>query len=210
MKLAIERAPAQENSYLALAFIYEKAHKFSDAVQTLEQARSRTAASSALLLALGNNLVWAGEYQRGEQALKELLQKDPGAAEAYVRLAEAYRNTNQARLEIDALQRLAKVKPGYPMVHVLTAEAMLRMDPVNYDAVLQELAKAEKTAPADADIFYLRGKAYIATNRLSEAVTALKRSIELRPTDAGPYYQLGLTYRKLGKVELAREMLHRV
>jgi tetratricopeptide (TPR) repeat protein len=210
LKLAIERAPAQENSYLALAFIYEKAHKFSEAAELLERARARMAVSNALLLALGNNLVWAGEYQRGEQVLNELLQKDPAAAEAYVRLAEAYRNTNRTRLEIEALQKLATVKPDYPMVHVLTAQAMLRMDPVDYNGVLQELAKAEKTAPGDADIFYLRGKVYLATNRLSEAVTALKHSIELRPTEAGPYYQLGLTYRKLGRADLAREMLQRV
>jgi tetratricopeptide (TPR) repeat protein len=210
LKLAVERAPAQENSYLALAFIYEKAHEFGEAVEVLERARARMAGSSALLLALGNNLVWAGEYQRGEQVLNDFLQKDPGAAEAYVRLAEAYRNTNRTALEIEALQKLARIKPDYPMVHVLTAEAMLRMDPVDYNGVLQELAKAEKAAPNDADIFYLRGKVYVAMNRLSEAVTALKRSIDLRPTEARPYYQLGLTYRKLGKADLAKEMLQRV
>ncbi len=207
---AIEKAPAQENSYLALAFIYEKAHQFSEAVKVLERARARMASSGALLLALGNNLVWAGEYWRGEQVLKELLQRDENAADAYVRLAEAYRNTNRTRLEVDALQQLAKIRPDYPMIHVLTAQAMLRMDPVDNYGVLQELAKAEKAAPNDADVFYLRGKVYLAMNRLTEAVTALKHSIELRPTEAGPYYQLGLTYRKLGRVELAREMFQRV
>jgi tetratricopeptide (TPR) repeat protein len=210
LEAAIEKAPAQENSYLALAFIYEKAHQFSEAVKVLEQARARMASSSALLLALGNNLVWAGEHRRGEQVLKELLQRDANAADAYVRLAEAYRNTNQTRLEIDALQKLAKIRPDYPMIHILTAQAMLRMDPVDNYGVLQELAKAEKAAPDDADVFYLRGKVYLAMNRLTEAVTALKRSIELRPTEAGPYYQLGLAYRKLGRVELAREMFQRV
>jgi tetratricopeptide (TPR) repeat protein len=210
LKLAIQRAPAQENSYLALAFLYEKSKKFGDAVQVLEQARQRASETPAVLLALGNNLVWAEEYQRGEAVLNELLQKDSSIAEAYVRLSEAYRSTNRPDLEMQTLQKLARVKPDYPMVHVLTAQVMLRMDPVDYNGVLQELARAEKATPNDADVFYLRGKAYIAQNRLSEAITALKRAIELRPVDSGAYYQLGLTYRKLGRAELAREMLQRV
>jgi tetratricopeptide (TPR) repeat protein len=210
LKLAIQRASAQENSYLALAFLYEKARKFGEAVQVLEQARSRISGTPAVLLALGNNLVWAEEYQRGETVLNELLQKDPGIAEAYVRLSEAYRSTNRPELEIQMLQNLARVKPDYPMVHVLTAQVMLRMDPVDYNGALQELARAEKAAPNDADIFYLRGKAYVAQNRFQDAVPALKRAIELRPMDSGAYYQLGLTYRKLGRAELAREMLQRV
>jgi len=210
LELAIQRAPAQENSYLALAFLFEKAKKFREAVEVLEQARQRVSGTPAVLLALGNNLVWAEEYQRGEAVLNELVQKDPGIPDAYVRLAEAYRSANRPELEIRMLQKLARVRPDYPMVHILRAQAMLRMDPVDYNAVLQELARAEKATPNDADIFYLRGKAYIAQNRLPEAITALKRAIELRPMDSGAYYQLGLTYRKLGRTELAREMLQRV
>ena len=70
--------------------------------------------------------------------------------------------------------------------------------------------QAEKNAPNDADIFYLRGKAYAEMGHSQEAVTALQRAIELRPMDPAPYYQLGLTYRKLGQSERARQiLLHR-
>jgi regulator of sirC expression with transglutaminase-like and TPR domain len=47
-------------------------------------------------------------------------------------------------------------------------------------------------------------------NRYPDALIALKRAIELRPMDPAPYYQLGLTYRKLGRSELARETLERM
>ena len=41
---------------------------------------------------LGNNLVWAEQYQAGIEVLNQVIRKAPGTAEAYVRLAEAYRS----------------------------------------------------------------------------------------------------------------------
>jgi Flp pilus assembly protein TadD len=50
----------------------------------------------------------------------------------------------------------------------------------------------------------------MAMNRNDEAVAALRRAIELAPMDPSPYYQLGRLYEKLGKKELARELLARM
>ena len=96
------------------------------------------------------------------------------------------------------------------MIHVLTAQALMRIDPIDYPKVLEALARAEKRTPNDPDIFFLRGKVYAATNRGQEAVAAFKRAIELRPMEPGPYYQLGLMYGKLGQKQLAREALDRM
>jgi tetratricopeptide (TPR) repeat protein len=210
LTLAIELAPAQENSYLALAYLYEKAQRFKEAVAVLERGRKLMPESLHFLLPLGSNLVWAEQYQPAVDVLNELLQKAPDTVDAYLRLAEAYRNTGRPELEIETLRKLAQVKSDYPMVHVLTARAMLNVDPVDYRAVLRTLAQAEKSTPNDADIFYLRGKAYVATGRSEEAVAAFQRAIELRPMDPSPYYQLGLVYRKLGQVDLARQTLSRM
>jgi tetratricopeptide (TPR) repeat protein len=210
LRLSIALAPAQENSYLALAFLYQKAQRFKEAVEVLQQGQQHVTDSSNFLLPLGSNLVWAEQFQPGIEVLEELIRKAPGTVDAYVRLAEAYRNTGRPELESRALHRLAAVKPDYPMLHVLTAKAMTMIDPPDYPAVLAELAQAEKRTPNDADIFYLRGKSYVAMNRLREAVPALQRAIELAPLDPGPYYQLGLAYRKLGQADAARQILDRM
>jgi len=142
--------------------------------------------------------------------LSDLLQKQPATPEAYLRLAEAYRNTGRPELEVATLDKLARIQPDYPMVKVLAAKAMLSLDPVDYPAVLKTLVEAEKSSPQDADVFYLRGRAYAATDRAREAVAAFQRAIELRPMDPAPYYQLGLTWRKLGQESLSREALNRM
>lgn len=210
LKLALQLAPSQENSYLALAFLYEKARMFKDAVEVLQQGRRQIPGLVNFLLPLGNNLVWAEDYEAGIEVLNGLVRAAPETAEAYVRLAEAFRNTGRPELEAQALRSLARVKPDYPMVHVLTARAMLAMDPVDAPAVLAELAQAERSTPNDADIFYLRGRVYVTMSRYRDAVAALQRAIELRPMDPSPYYQLGLTYSKLGQTELARQILDRM
>ena len=163
LKLALELAPSQENSYLALAFLYEKARRFKEAVEVLEQGREQSPGLGEFLLPLGNNLVWSEQYQAGIAILKELIRKARNTPEAYMRLAEAYRNTGRAELETQTLQKLARVKPDYPMVGVLTARAMMTLDPVDYPAVLRVLAQAEKScARPMPDVFYLRGRAYAA------------------------------------------------
>ena len=210
LRLAIQLAPAQENSYLALAYLYQKTQKFKEAADILMEARKHLPGSVSILLPLGNNLVWAERFPAGIGILNELIAKAPSTGEAYIRLADAYRNTDRIELEVGVLRRLARVQPEYPMLRVLIAQAMMRMATVDYPAVLAELTEAEKRTPNDAQIYYLRGKAYSAMNRNQDAAVALKRAIELAPMDPTPYYQLGLTYRKLGQNELARQVLDRM
>lgn len=210
LKLAIQLAPQQANSYLALAFLFEKAQKFDAAIEVLEQGRARLPQSLELLLPLGGNLVSAEQYPAGIELLKELLGKVPNVPDAYMRLAEAYRNTGETALEIETLERLARAKPDYPMVYVLIARAMLMLNPVDYPALLRTLALAERAAPRDADVHYLRGRAYAATGRAAEAIAAYQRASELRPMDPAPYYQLGLIYMKVGKSDLARQAMSRM
>lgn len=206
LREAIRLDPSQENSYLALAFLLEKAQRYPEAVSVLEAGRKRLPGSAGLLLPLGSNLVNAQKYAAGIAVLRELLWRSPDEADAYLRLADAYRQTGESAEEVRVLGDLAKRKPDYPMIHVLIARAMLNQSPADYAQALDQLA----LAVPDADVFYLRGKAYAAMGRNQEAATALERAIELNPMEASPYYQLGLVYKKLGKAEQARAVLARM
>ncbi len=210
LQRAIEFAPAQENSYVALAFLYEKARRFREAVEVLQKGRKQIPGSAAFLLPLGSNLVWAEQYEAGVAVLNELIRQSPKIAEAYLRLAEAYRNTGRPELETQTLEELSRVVPGYPMVSVLIARALLTANPVDYAKVLQTLAQAEKTAPNDSEVFFLKGKALAATGRRQEAIADFQRASELRPMDPAPYYQLGLLYTQLGQADLAAQAFRRM
>ena len=142
--------------------------------------------------------------------LRALLKQAPDVDEAYIGLADAANKSGNAAQEVEALERLAQRKPDYPMIHLLLARALVKAQPVNGKRVERELSLAERQSPTDADIPYLRGKTLIALSRYQDAVQPLERSIELRPMEAGPYYQLARVYQKLGKPELARDLFERI
>ena len=210
LRAAIQLDPSQENSYLALAFLLEKAHKYPEAVEVLEQGRAKLPQSTPLLLPLGSNLILAEKYAAGIDVLKDLLRKTPNEYEAYIKLADAFRKTGAYDQEVKILRDLGNRNPDYPGIHLLLARAMLNLDSVDYAQTLDELALAEKRSPLEAEIFYLRGKVYLATNRSDEAVAALRRAIELGPMDPGPYYQLARLYEKLGQKEMAKNTFARL
>jgi tetratricopeptide (TPR) repeat protein len=207
---AIDLDPSQENSYLALADLLEQMQKYPAAVNVLEQGRRHLPESRAILLALGADLVRAERYQEGIKTLRILLREAPDTPEAYISLADAARKMGDPTQELAALRDLSRVKPDYPMLHVLTARCLLSKEPADYTQILQELATAASHDPADPEVFFLQGKAYAMQGRYPEAVSALERSIELRPLDPGPYYQLARIYQKLGKGEIARQQFERV
>ncbi|HYM09999.1 MAG TPA: tetratricopeptide repeat protein [Bryobacterales bacterium] len=210
LQLAIELAPSQETSYLSLAKVLQEMRKYKEAAAALEQGRKQLPDSPAVLLALGSNLVAAEECPRAAAVLTDLIRRFPDQFEAYRQLAEAYRKMGQEKAATATMRQLSQRKPDYPMLHVMIAQSLLAESPVDEAAVLRELAAGEKVAPNDADIFYLRGKTYATLQRYPEAVTALRRATELRPTDPSPYYQLGLAYQKLGQTALAKQQFERM
>jgi tetratricopeptide (TPR) repeat protein len=207
---AIQLDPAQENSYLALADLFEQEQKYTDAVTVLQRARKNVPDSPAVQLALGSNLIRAEQYEPGVTMLRSFLRRAPDTADAYISLADAYRKTGKAEEEVRALRDLARYHPDYPNIHLLLARAIFNQQPPRYSDVLSELAAAEKASPNNPDIYSLRGKTYVALGRFEEAKIALERSIALQPTDPARYYELARLYRKLGQSELARQQFARV
>jgi tetratricopeptide (TPR) repeat protein len=210
LKLGIRLDPDQEQPYLALARIHAEQQDNRAAVEILEEARKMLGGPPNVLLALGSALVSTEQYQAASQILTGLIQNFPGQLEAYPKLAEAYRNLGEPGRATETLRQLARRKPEDPMLRLVIAQSLLDEEKVDYPRVLQELAAAEKASPDDYDIQYLRGKVFLATGRYSQAVTSLRHAIELRPTEPGASYQLGLAYRKLGQPDLAKEQFERL
>jgi tetratricopeptide (TPR) repeat protein len=210
LKKAIQLDPAQENSHLALADLFEQSQRYSEAVDVLQTAKRNLPQATGVALPLGADLIRAERYQAGIDVLRELLRSSPEIPEAYISIADASHKLGNTAQEIDALQRLAQLKPDYPMIHVLIARALLNAEPADYRKALHELSLAEKTSPADPDVFYLRGKVYLSLGNYGDAAAALRHSIELRPSEPGPYYQLARAYQKLGKTDLAKQQFERL
>jgi tetratricopeptide (TPR) repeat protein len=210
LTLAIRLAPKQANAYLSLARILEALHKTEAARNLLQQGLEEIPDSPRVQLALAMNLMASSQYSASAQVLNRLIEKFPGQLEAYPKLAESYRAMGEPARATEVLRRLAARNPKFPMIHVVIAESMLDEQSVDYPGVFRELDEAEKISPDDSDAYQLRGKAFIALHQYAEAIAALRRAAELKPTDSSIYYQLGLAYRRSGREELAKEQFDRV
>ena len=209
-ELAIRFDPNQEQPYLALARIDTEQQDNHAAVETLTRARKIIGDSPNVLLALGSALVSTEQYQAASLLLAGVVQRFPDQLEAYPKLAEAYRNMGEPGRATETLRQLARRKEDDPTLHIVIARSLLDEEKVDYSLVLQELAAADRASPDDYDVYYLRGKVFLATGRYSQAVASLRHAVELRPTEPGAYYQLGLAYRKLGQPDLAKEQFERL
>lgn len=204
LKESVRLDPNQEIPYIALARIFSSQHDESAAIDVLQQARTRFM-SAKVLLALGSALLATEQYPASSKILAELTQRFPKELEAFPKLAEAYRNMGQAHKATQALRQLAIENPEYPMLHVLIAESLLDEEEINYSDVFRELERAQRTSPNDYDVHYLRGRVFMGMRDYRRAAESFRRASELRPTEPGAHYQLGLVYRKLGEADLAKQ-----
>jgi tetratricopeptide (TPR) repeat protein len=195
LKHAIELAPS-ETAYLGLSEIYESSDQAGEAAKLLKQATAALPGSQRIALAFGRSLVNAGDYQRAAAILTGV-----GDPEAFHWLAQAQSSLGEFRKATAALQQLALHAPDYPMIDIMIAQSLLKLDPPDYEQALHFLDRA----PTDPDVYYLRGKIYFSLGRYAEAVKPLQRAIELGPTVSLPYYQLGQVFQKLGRETEAKE-----
>jgi len=209
-RTAIELDPGAPNAYLALARIYGVQQNHEQALAVLELAQKNVPGSRQILLALGSAQVAVDRFAAARDTLAGLLDRFPDEWEAYLKLAAAYRNSGEPVMATQTLRRLADRQSNYPRLHIVIAESMLDENPVDYFGVLQELAKAETASGQDYDIFYLKGRVYVATVRYDQAIDAFQRAIVARPTDPSAYYQLAMAYRKSGRSDLAKEQFARM
>ena len=77
LRRAILFDPLRGDAYLALALALEKAEQFDAAAKVLEQRQANIPDAKPLLLPLGSDLVWAGEYEAGARVLEELIRRSP-------------------------------------------------------------------------------------------------------------------------------------
>jgi tetratricopeptide (TPR) repeat protein len=125
-------------------------------------------------------------------------------------LAQAENAIGEFQKATDALQEVARRQPAYPMIHTMIAQSLLKWETPDYEQALRELDRAVEVAPADPDIYYLRGKVHFSQGKYAEAVEPLRRAIELSPTVSMSYYLLGQAFQKLGRKVEAKEQFDKM
>jgi eukaryotic-like serine/threonine-protein kinase len=129
------------------------------------------------------------------------------AYDLYLRGQSAMRgqlNEQNVETAIGYYERAIKEDPSFALAYTGLADASLRMyrqknDRVWTDKALALSQQAQQLNDNAAEVHFTLGSVYSATGRSAEAVSELRRALELAPKSDDGYRRLGDAYRALGQ-----------
>jgi TolB-like protein/Flp pilus assembly protein TadD/tRNA A-37 threonylcarbamoyl transferase component Bud32 len=163
-----------------------------------------------------------GRWERGVfkavQLLDEAVTRDPAFLLAHCQLARAndliyFANWDhtETRLALaqSSVEAAVRLQPDSGETHLAQANHFFK-GYLNYDRAREELAKAQRALPNNAEVFRLLGGMCRWEGRWEEARQNLQRAVELNPRDTSTLTDLGWVYIALRKYEEADAIASRL
>lgn len=201
----VAERPSMPVGYSHLAQVLLQRGKLGDAIQVMEQARTRGVASDALLRQLGLALAQVGRGKEAVEVLRPLaVAGDPDSLDALgLALSEA---GDQAAAKT-TLEKALAADPDNPSTYENLGLVGLRQ---------QRWEEARKASRRAVDLnerlpnaWNNLGVALYYLGRKGEALEAWQRAVSLDPQRYDTLYNLGFKAAEMGKVDLARQALSR-
>ena len=207
MRLAVERAPTNEDYRFRYAILLVNSQAPKAAVIRLREALETFPRSAKLWFALG--LAYMTEHQSAEAtpALERAVELDPQAAPALAYLGLAHAEQGRYDEAIKFYERAVAVNSQLATVHYLLADILLKQNPTEAARPEQALLRAIELDPTLASARLALGILYQRTERLDAAAVQLARAVQLDPNSAEGHYQLGRVYTRQKRMAEAQAAL---
>ena len=137
---------------------------------------------------------------RATAAVMEALRIDPEAAPVYYSLGNMQYRTGQYESAVASLRRAIELQPDADDPHRLLGLVLAAKGDV--DAAVVELHRAIDMLPRWNNYMSL-GYALHTAGRYNDAIDALRKAIELQPSNSEAYQLLGTTYHMIGDLPQA-------
>jgi predicted CXXCH cytochrome family protein len=149
----------------------------------------------------GNFLLRQGRIEAAIAAYERAVKLDPRLAEAYVNLADIYRQQGKEGEGEKQLRNGLALLPDSADLHHALGLALVRQG--NQSEALHELGAAARYAPENTRYTYVYAVGLHAAGKRSEALTVLKAAEMRRPYDLDILSALISIYREAGNVKAA-------
>ena len=137
---------------------------------------------------------------RATAAVMEALRLDPEAAPVYYSLGNMQYRTGQYESAVTSLRRAIELQPDADEPHRLLGLVLAAKGDV--DAAVVELHRAIQMLPRWNNYMSL-GYVLHTAGRYNDAIDALRKAIELQPSNSEAYQLLGTTYHMIGDLPQA-------
>ncbi len=173
-----------------LGNIYERLGNLEKANSTFKAATSARINSANSFLGLGRASLRKGDYDKGVEAAKTLLDVDPENGEARALLGKLYLAMGKPDPAVVNLEEAHRLLPQDTDTTLAIARARLEQNrPDKAAVVFSELVKTFGDSPRLHIIF---GLAYRQNEYYAKALEELHRAVTLDPEYPGAHYYLGL------------------
>jgi tetratricopeptide (TPR) repeat protein len=208
---AIETAPKSEEGYLALSNFAATHHNSAFALQVLSQGLERIPGSAGLLLQQGVIQALDDQMPQAEDSFRQARQANPAWVLPSLALGITQLQTSKLAEAAHSFQEAESAASDDYRPPYLLALAWVRAggqdQPARREQIVSALQRALKFSPNHADSHVLLGQTYLSGNELDLAVAELEQAVKLDAENATALYQLGIAYRKKGRLSEAGKVM---
>lgn len=149
-----------------------------------------------------------GETEKAEKAMAKVKELGLSEVDELIMKAADAIGQNKFGVAITCYEDALELDPNRPEVYVSYALALMHG---NYPSDAEEAAKkAVEMAPDDASAWYAQGRIQRLRGKKIEALTSLKKAIELQGTLVLARYECGMILAEMGELQAALECFEQV
>ncbi len=206
---ALQRPVADDFKIVGLD--YALLNDYPDSIRWLEQAVSEKPQDAEAVYYLGRAYYSQNWFDKAIDAFQRALQLNPSYAKAENNLGLALCAQNKLEPAEQAYRQAIRLgeesgpKSDQPYINL----ADLLIDHNRVPEALTLLETARQIDPKSDRIEQLRGRGFLAENRLVDAEEAFRAAIAAKPDSGVLHYQLGRVLKRLGKSDEARQEFER-
>jgi len=194
-RLAIYEARQTPYNTQELALLKQPDGKASLALASTNAPAKRTRelpAGAAPLMAEAQRAMDAGRFEEAERKLRDILRQDEKNPYVLGTLAAAQMEQNRHNEAEATIKQALASDPTDPAS--LLMMGLLKYQQGQYDAALDSLSLSAKGAPDDPRAQYFLGKTLQHKGMRTQAETALRKAISLRPGWGEAHFSLAMIY----------------
>jgi len=206
----IQKGQGDIASYLNLVTVCAEGGDFTRAAETAAEARRLFPNSPDVLIVQGAAETLLGHLERAYDDFEAGVRLAPSRADARFFLALTDYKQGKFHEAVAILQRAEKEGIADSDLYYLTAECLVKLDPANNAAILQELDRAVDLNPNSVSARTLRGKLLLESGRLQPALKDLELATHRNPDSRAALYNLARVYRALGRTAEAQALFRQV
>jgi tetratricopeptide (TPR) repeat protein len=193
---AVPNNPQTINAHLVLADSYVRLGEYKKVIQGLSPIADADPSNRTVAYLLGSALIGDGQLDRG-QAIIDRLFRHEDSAEAHLLMGSILLLADKAQDALKEAQRAIELNPKLPGLQAWHGRVLMRLG----DTEKAKAAfKTELAAnPNDFESHLYLGILFRQDKEFEEALSQLRRAIQLRPREQYARYHLAAVYAAAGK-----------